>query len=458
MESRILQLIAALRGSGVRISLAESSEAFRAVEILGITQREQVRLSLSTTLIKDQRDLAVFNRLFALYFGSNAPPAPGRKLSDQLTPEELRRLAEALLQIPERLRANMEKLGSGTLLTEQELEGAGRRVGIGRAEDLRHQNWLTERLLEALRLPEVQQALQELVNQLERAGSDPGQVARIVRAIRENIEGIRGQVRRFVGRRLAENLSDAPQREGRPGLMDTSFDALSDTDKRALQREVMRLAAALRTRIALRQKRAKGGQLDPKSTIRANLRYHGVPLELRHRDHIRKPKLVLLCDVSTSMRFCAELMLGLLFALQSQVRRADAFAFIDHLESISGALKGASADEAVATVLRRMRPGHYNTDLGWSLNEFQNEHLDTLDGRTTLIVLGDGRNNHNDPRIDVFARLCRRAARTIWLNPEPPPMWRGDSDMPKYAPLCNQVLKVANVRELAAAVNQMIAA
>jgi hypothetical protein len=220
----------------------------------------------------------------------------------------------------------------------------------------------------------------------------------------------------------------------------------------------MRLAAALRTRIALRQKRAKGGQLDPKSTIRANLRYHGVPLELRHRDHIRKPKLVLLCDVSTSMRFCAELMLGLLFALQSQVRRADAFAFIDHLESISGALKGASADEAVATVLRRMRPGHYNTDLGWSLIEFQNEHLDTLDGRTTLIVLGDGRNNHNDPRIDVFARLCRRAARTIWLNPEPPPMWRGDSDMPKYAPLCNQVLKVANVRELAAAVNQMIAA
>ena len=93
-----------------------------------------------------------------------------------------------------------------------------------------------------------------------------------------------------------------------------------------------------------------------------------------------------------------------------------------------------------------MHPGHYNTDLGWSLNEFQNEYLDTLDGRTTLIVLGDGRNNHNDPRIDVFARLARRAAQTIWLNPEPPQMWRGDSDMPKYAPLCNQVFKVTNVR------------
>jgi uncharacterized protein with von Willebrand factor type A (vWA) domain len=122
----------------------------------------------------------------------------------------------------------------------------------------------------------------------------------------------------------------------------------------------------LRTRIALRQKRSKAGQLDPKRTIRANLRYHGIPMELRHRDRVKKPRLVLLCDVSTSMRFCAELMLSLLFALQGQVRKTEAFAFIDHLEAISEDLAGTDADQAVASVLRRMRPGHYNTDLGGS--------------------------------------------------------------------------------------------
>ena len=95
--------------------------------------------------------------------------------------------------------------------------------------------------------------------------------------------------------------------------MNRPFEALSDAEKKALQREVKRLAAALRTRIALRQKRAKSGQLDPKATIRANLKYHGVPMELRHRDRVRKPKIVVICDISTSMRFCSELMLSFLF-------------------------------------------------------------------------------------------------------------------------------------------------
>jgi uncharacterized protein with von Willebrand factor type A (vWA) domain len=212
----------------------------------------------------------------------------------------------------------------------------------------------------------------------------------------------------------------------------------------------------LRTRIALRQKRAKSGQLDPKATIRANLKYHGVPMELRHRDRTRKPKIVVICDVSTSMRFCSELMLSFLFALQGQVRKTHAFAFIDHLEFISDEFNGTNADEAIASVLWRMPSGHYNTDLGWSLNDFQKEYMDTLNSGTMLIIVGDGRNNYNDPRLDLFSQMSRRATRTIWLNPEPPAMWHGDSDMPKYALLCDDVLKVGNLRELAAAVDELL--
>jgi len=238
--------------------------------------------------------------------------------------------------------------------------------------------------------------------------------------------------------------------------MNRPFNALSDADKKLLQREVKRLAAMLRTRIALRQKRAKSGVLDPKATIRANLKYQGVPMEVRHRNRIRKPKIVVICDISTSMRFCSELMLSFLFALQGQVRKTNAFAFIDHLESISKDFNGTDADEAIRSVLWRMPSGYYNTDLGWSLNDFNNEYMDTLNGQTTLIVVGDGRNNYNDPRIDIFSTMSRRAARTIWLNPEPPYLWHGDSDMPKYAPLCKNVLKVSNLKELADAVDSLL--
>jgi len=456
MESRILQLIAALRTSGVRVSLAESAEAFSAVDLMGIQDREQFRLSLRATLIKDIKDVPTFEKLFPLFFGSGQPPMMGGNPSDEMTPEEAQALAEALKQFTESLRQRMERLMNGEPLTKSELEALARMVGLNQADDLRYQNWMAQRMMRALAFPEVQEAMRELMEQLQQMGMSRERVEQMREMIQQNMKGMQEQINQFAGQRIAENMSEKPRGDNIDNLMNRPFNALSDADKKVLQREVKRLAAALRTRIALRQKHAKSGQLDPKATIRANLKYHGVPMEIKHRDRVRKPKIVVICDVSTSMRFCSELMLSFLFALQGQVRKTHAFAFIDHLESISEDFSGSNADEAIASVLWRMPSGHYNTDLGWSLNDFNNEHLDTLNGQTTLLIVGDGRNNYNDPRIDLFSMMSRRAARTIWLNPEPPILWNGDSDMPKYAPLCNDVLKVSNLRELAEAVDQLL--
>ena len=456
MESRILQLISALRASGVRVSLAESSEAFSAVDLMGIQDREHFRLSLRTTLIKDVRDLPAFDKLFPLFFGTGQPPMMGGNPMDNLTPEEVQQLVDALKQFSGQLRQRMERLMNGEPLSRQELEALAQMVGLNQTDDLRYQNWMAQRMMRALAFPEVQEALRELMEQLQQMGMNKERIEQLRDLIQQNMQGMQQQIDQFAGERIAENLSEQQPNENMDGLMNRPFSALSDADKKLLQREVKRLAAMLRTRIALRQKRAKSGVLDPKATIRANLKYQGVPMEVRHRNRIRKPKIVVICDISTSMRFCSELMLSFLFALQGQVRKTNAFAFIDHLESISKDFNGTDADEAIRSVLWRMPSGYYNTDLGWSLNDFNNEYMDTLNGQTTLIVVGDGRNNYNDPRIDIFSTMSRRAARTIWLNPEPPYLWHGDSDMPKYAPLCKNVLKVSNLKELADAVDSLL--
>jgi len=457
MESRILQLIAALRASGVRVSLAESAEAFSAVDLMGIQDREQFRLSLRATLIKELKDIPTFDKLFPLFFGTGQPPTMGGNPSDDLTPEEIQMLVEAMKQFAENLRQRMERLMNGEQLSREELEALGRMVGLNQADNLQYQNWMAQRMMRALAFPEVREALKQLMEQLAQMGMNRERIEQIRNMIQQNMQGMQEQIDQFAGERLAENLSERPRSDNVDSLMNRPFVALSDADKKLLQREVKRLAAALRTRIALRQKRAKNGQMDPKATIRANLKYHGVPMEIRHKDRVRKPKIVVICDVSTSMRFCSELMLTFLFALQGQVRKTHAFAFIDHLEYISEDFKGENADEAIASVLWRMPSGHYNTDLGWSLNDFNSEYLDTLNGQTTLLIVGDGRNNHNDPRLDIFSLMSRRAARTIWLNPESPVLWHGDSDMPKYAPLCSNVLKVSNLKELTQAVDQLLA-
>lgn len=456
MESRILQLISALRASGVRVSLAESAESFSAVDIMGIQDREQFKLSLRATLIKDIKDIPTFEKLFPLFFGTGQPPMMGGNPTDDMTPEEAQMFAEALKQFAEQMRQRMERLMNGEPLTRSELEALGRMVGLNQADNLNYQNWMAQRMMRALAFPEVREALKELMEQLQQMGMSRDRVEQMREMIQQNMQGMQEQINRFAGERLAENLSERPRGENIDNLMNRPFQALSDADKKLLQREVKKLAAALRTRIALRQKRMKSGTLDPKSTIRANLKYQGVPMEIHHKDKIKKPKIVVICDISTSMRFCSELMLSFLFALQGQVRKTHAFAFIDHLESISEDFSGANADEAIQSVLWRMPSGHYNTDLGWSLQNFNDGYMDTLNSGTTLIIVGDGRNNYYDPRLDIFSLMTRRASRTIWLNPEPSTLWHGDSDMPKYAPLCDNVLKVGNLRELVNAVDELM--
>jgi uncharacterized protein with von Willebrand factor type A (vWA) domain len=111
----------------------------------------------------------------------------------------------------------------------------------------------------------------------------------------------------------------------------------------------------------------------------------------------------------------------------------------------------------VEQVLIRMPPGYYNTNLGYSLSSFCHNYLDAVDHRTTVIFLGDGRNNFNDPRLDLVQTIKRRAQRIIWLNPESPRLWgTGDSDALEYLPLCDAAYEVSNLAQLTEAVDRLL--
>jgi uncharacterized protein with von Willebrand factor type A (vWA) domain len=157
------------------------------------------------------------------------------------------------------------------------------------------------------------------------------------------------------------------------------------------------------------------------------------------------------------MRYISELMLSLVFALQDQIRKTHAFAFIDHLEYISPDLSGRDANSAVRRVLERMPSGYYNTDLGNSLANFNRDFSHTLDNQTTLIIVGDGRNNYNNPRVDLFHEMSMRSRLTIWMNPEPRSAWdSGDSDMHQYEDFCDHVFKISNLAELAKSIDSIL--
>ena len=83
--------------------------------------------------------------------------------------------------------------------------------------------------------------------------------------------------------------------------------------------------------------------------------------------------------------------------------------------------------------------------------------MDTVDARTTFIVLGDARNNYNDPGLEVLQALERRARRLIWLTPEYPAQWgTGDSDMLLYQPCCDDIFQVRNLSQLTEAIDHLL--
>ncbi len=456
MDARIVHFITALRASGVRVSLAESEDAFHAIDSLGLEDREVFRLSLKATLVKEAKDGPAFDRLFPLFFGSGQPPMMNG-LGD-LSPDEQQMLADVLREILRELRAElMRRLAEGRPLTPEELQQLGQQSGVQNANQMYQRQWITRRMLQQLGMQDLQEAIDELMELLAALGMSDEARQQLRDAMQGNAEALEEQIDDYVGQRIAENM--AQEYEKRPPLDDLlhrSFETLTERERDELRRQVARLAAQLRSRAALRQKRGKEGTLDPKATLRANLQYGSVPIKMKFKHKQLKPKLVLITDVSTSMRPVAEFMVRLMYELSDQIARARSFAFINHIHDLTHEFENGRASEVVQDVLERIPPGYYNTDLGASLAEFCHDHFDSVDRRTTVIFLGDGRNNYNDPRLDLVDAIKRRARRVLWFNPELPAQWRtGDSDMLQYAPLCDAVHRVSNLAELAEAVDRL---
>jgi uncharacterized protein with von Willebrand factor type A (vWA) domain len=483
MDQRIIDFIAGLRAAGVRVSIAESEDAFNAARCIGVLDRDEFQSSLRATLVKEADDQPVFDQLFPLYFGSGGPPL--LNLTDDLSPEEKQMLAQALRALLEQLQQDehrreqqhgqrgnpsatdqvnslmqlLQWLLQGQNPDQETMDKINQQSGLSNADHPLQQKWLERRIQRQMGMQLLEQLLAQLPELLKELGMSQEAIDELMEGMESNREALAEQIAQQVGESIARQRADYHQQQKQDSvdLMDRPFKNLSEHESQLLRDQVRRLAAQLRSRAALRQKRGKSGTLDVKRTFRANLVYGGVPLELKFKKRHLKPKLLLVCDVSTSMRAVVEFLLRMIYELQDQVASAHSFAFIDDLENISQDFAEYPADVAIEVVLTRLRPGYYNTDLGNSLNTLMQTYAGTIDHRTTVIFVGDARNNYNNPRLDLMEQIQRRSKRIIWLNPEHPRQWgTGDSDMPAYLPYAHAVHRVSTLAELTSAVDKLL--
>lgn len=457
MQKRMVEFIRALRAAGVRISLAESQDAVYGTDIIGVYDPDHFRATLKTTLVKEARDQHLFEYFYPLFFASNTPPL--QNIPDNLTGEERQMLEQAMRSLAgqmEALKQLLQQMLDGQAFSDEQLNDMGSQSGMNSANEMGQRPWFERRMNRQAGMQQIQELIEQLLEQLEEMGMSQETLDQMREMLEQNAEGLSEQISNYVGATLAQRMA-TQEPQPKPDLLDVPFNRLGQDEIDQIRDEIRRLAARLRSRAALRQRKAKAGKPDPRRTMRANMRYGGTPIELKFKTRHVKPSLVVICDVSTSVRYCTEFLLTLIYELQDQVARTNSFIFIADLTDISMAFKEYEPQEAVQRVLEENRPGYYNTDLGNSLNTFQHDHMGLITSKTTVIILGDGRNNYNNPRLDIAQDMQRKSRRLLWFCPEPQSQWgTGDSDMHEYAANADGVYYVNTLRDLANAVDKIL--
>ncbi|HUR52450.1 MAG TPA: VWA domain-containing protein [Mycobacteriales bacterium] len=436
---REIAFLDALRRAGLTVSLAEVIDATRAMGAVELIDREALRAAYAACVLKRPAHRTTFDMLFDLWFPAvtgdptaELPVDPDAPEADEPPSNDLMR---AMLQ---------QLLLDGD---EEMLRRFARQAvqSIGRADTAPgRQSWFSYRVLRQLS-PEtlIASLLDAMLAGKDRGGLDE-KVAR--QTISERIKQFQEMVEQEVRRRLAEDrgAEQIAKTAVQPLAEQVDFLRASRADMAELRRQVFPLARRLATRLTARRRLGRKGKLDFRRTVRASLGTGGVPLVTHHRPHKpHKPELIVLCDVSGSVAGFAHFTLMLAYALREQFTKVRAFAFIDTCDEVT---RYFTPGGDVADALARMNAeaklvwfdGH--SDYGHSIETFAEDYPDAVGPRTSLLILGDARNNYRATGAQTLKMLVQRARHAYWLNPEPEAYWgTGDSATRAYAEVIEMV-------------------
>jgi len=464
--------IGELRAAGIPVSMSEHVDAARAMEAIDMGSRSLVKASLAATLVKDGEHMPVFNTAFEVYFSNRSwDSAQQELLGEAEDPEAETREGEGAAgasgdgpsrgmgggssamtaqELADLLMRSLEQ-GSVADMRRVAAESVSRYAGMEPGRPVGGTYYLY-RTLRNLDIDSVQtQLLQNAVEE----GASPLEERLAKDQLLERIEQLKAEIEREIRERLVDDRgSEALAKSVRKPLPEDLDVMHANREEMAqLERALRPLSRKLAVRLARKRRKRRRGPVDLRSTVRRSLSTGGVPIDLRFKPpHPAKPEIFVIADISGSVASFARFTLHLVHAISSQFSKVRSFVFVDGLDEVTRLFEGVDDPaEAVARINAEADviafDGH--SDYGRALLTFHQKFAKDVTKRSTVLILGDARNNYHQAHADVVADLRHRAKNVYWLNPEPVSYWNsGDSIVNQYAPFCDRVIECRTLRQL----------
>ncbi|MET0447631.1 MAG: VWA domain-containing protein [Aeromicrobium sp.] len=459
LPARLVEFVGALRSKGIPAGTSETVDAAAVVDVLGLSDREQLREGLAAALVRRGGQRDVFDMTFDLYFPSGVgAPQAATEVGDDFDLDDLRDLL-AMALAENDLRA-LDQVAEIAVDVLGQVGSPGTPTGGFSAyqtlERLRPQTLLVQAL---------QQRGQGGGGQGQGQGGGQGSggdfTERIERdEIRQNIDRFREMVAGEARRRTAElrGREVVTRHAVRTGSDRIDFLSANKQQLEELARTVQPLSRKLATRLAARRRQKNRGRIDIRRTLRRSMSTGGVPMHpVFAKPHPSRPELVLLCDVSGSVSGFSSFTMHLVQALSGQFSKIRVFAFVNAMDEVTDLVK-ENSDDLAARIQReaRITKWHTSSDYGEAFADFHAQFMTAIGPRTAVLILGDARNNNQDPNLGALHAINERARRTFWLNPEAEMRWGlGDSVAPAYAEVV-EMHQCSNIDQLTRFITRLL--
>ena len=459
MEDRIVEFANVLRRNGIRVSLSENIDAFRALRLTGIRDPSLFRNALRATLVKRASDVKPFEELFDFFFLGigQAIDALERRMMEELglTPEKFQKMLEQIQKLLKEMEGELSSLTRALLTGDRgELERLLREAANQEWEASSSDRFrLTPYTLMAARLQmdRVHSEIEHFKSMLQMLADGREDLQNVMRYLDERMRDLTRLLREIIQQEQRKRGVEPNDYSQRSSFADKGFSFYTEDDIRRMNEAVARLAQRLKNRLSVRRKKAVRGRFNVKATLRRNLQYGGVPFHVElDRRKKTKPQVMILCDISDSVLNASRFMLQFVYSVQDLYAKVRSFVFVSDLGEVTKLFEEEDLHRAVETALKGdVIDVFSHSNFGRAFELFFKNYFPSVNSKTTVLIIGDGRNNYNRPNEWVLREIQQKAKQLIWLNPESRMTWGvGDSEMPRYVPYCDVAEECRNINQL----------